>query len=57
VTATDWMFLAPDGIRVVRQIPIDGATIEIEMFVDDVDGAPGRDLPWLLLELARVVSA
>jgi hypothetical protein len=56
VTATDRMFLAPDGIRVVRQIPADGATIQIEMFIDDVDGAPGLDLPWLLLELVRVFS-
>jgi hypothetical protein len=52
--ASEWFYLAEDGLRLVRQIPIGDDVVEIEMYADDADGAPSRDLPWLSLEMIRV---
>ena len=54
VTASEWFYLAEEGLRLVRQIPVGGDIVEIEMYADDADGAPSRDLPWFTLEMVRV---
>lgn len=53
-TASEWFYLAEDGVRLVRQIPVGEDIVEIEMYADHADGAPSQDLPWLTLEMIRV---
>lgn len=55
-TASEWFYLAEEGVRLVRQIPVGEDTVEIEMYADDADGAPSQDLPWLTLEMIRVFN-
>jgi hypothetical protein len=52
--ASEWFYLAEEGLRLVRQIPVGDDVVEIEMYADKADGAPSRDLPWLTLEMIRV---
>jgi len=52
--ASEWFYLAEEGLRLVRQIPVGDDVVEIEVYAADADGAPSRDLPWLTLEMIRV---
>lgn len=54
LTVTEWTFLAPDGVRVVRHVPVGDATVVIELFADSGDGAVDQDLPWLILDTLRI---
>lgn len=56
VTATDWTYLSADGVRVVRRIPVGGSMVEVELFADQNDSSIDQDLPWLLLDLLRVID-
>lgn len=56
VDATDTTFLSANGLRLVRHVPVGVDTVEIEMFIDDNESGATQDLPWILLDLIRVID-